>query len=83
MSDKVRMSGLISGLDTDSVIEALVSTKRQKVTDAKNDQKKLEWKQNIWTGINTNIKGLFQSHLSVMRFSSSYSLITSNRVSKL
>ena len=76
MSDKLRMSGLISGMDTDSVIEALVSTKKQKVTDAKNDQKKLEWKQNIWTGINTNIKGLFQSHLSVMRFSSSYSKMT-------
>lgn len=76
MSDKMRMSGLISGMDTDSVIEALVSNKKQKVTDAKNDQKKLEWKQNIWKDINTNIKGLFQSHLSVMRFSSSYSKMT-------
>ena len=73
MADKLRMSGLISGMDTDSVIEALVSTKKQKVTDAKNDQKKLEWKQNIWTGINNNIKGLFQSHLSTMRFTTAYS----------
>ena len=73
MSDKIRMSGLISGLDTDSVIEALVSNKRQKVTDAKNDQKKLGWKQTIYDGINTNIKGLFQSHLANMRFSSAYS----------
>ncbi len=76
MSDKMRMSGLISGMDTDSVIEALVSTKKQKVTDAKNDQKKLEWKQTIYNGINTNIKGLFQSHLATMRFSSSYSKMT-------
>ena len=76
MADKLRMSGLISGMDTDSVIEALVSTKKQKVTDAKNDQKKLEWKQNIWTGINNNIKGLFQSHLATMRFTSSYSKMT-------
>lgn len=73
MADKLRMSGLISGMDTDSVIEALVSTKRQKVTDAKNDQKKLEWKQDIWKGINTNVKALFQSHVSVMRFSGAYS----------
>ncbi len=73
MSDKLRMGGLISGMDTDSVIEALVSNKKQKVTNAKNDQKKLEWKQDIWKGINTNIKGLFQSNLSTMRFSSSYS----------
>ncbi len=73
MSDKVRMGGLISGLDTDSVIEALVSTKRQKVTNAQNDQKKLEWKQTLWEGINTNIKGLQQSYLASMRFSSAYS----------
>lgn len=76
MADKLRMSGLISGMDTDSVIEALVSTKKQKVTNAKNDQKKLEWKQDIWKGINTNIKGLFQTHLATMRFSSSYSKMT-------
>jgi len=76
MADKLRMSGLISGMDTDSVIEALVSNKKQKVTDAKNDQKKLEWKQTIWEGINTNLKGLFQSNLSTMRFSSSYSKMT-------
>ena len=73
MSDKLRMSGLISGMDTDSVVEALVSSKRKKVTDAKNDQKKLDWKQEIWKGINTNIKGLFQSHISNMRFTASYS----------
>lgn len=73
MSDKLRMSGLISGMDTDSVIEALVSNKRKKVTDAKNDQKKLDWKQNIWKDINTNIKGLFQSHISKMRFTTAYS----------
>ena len=70
MANKIRMGGLISGLDTDAVVEALVSTKKQKVTTAKNDQKKLGWKLDIWTGINNNIKGLFQSHLSVMRFSS-------------
>ncbi len=73
MSDKMRMSGLISGMDTDSVIEALVSNKRKKVTDAKNDQKKLDWKQDIWKGINNNIKGLFQSHISKMRFTTAYS----------
>ena len=73
MANKIRMGGLISGLDTDAVVEALVSTKKQKVTTAKNDQKKLGWKQDIWTGINNNIKGLFQSHVSSMRFSNAYS----------
>jgi flagellar hook-associated protein 2 len=72
MANKIRMSGLISGLDTDAVIEALVSNKKQKVTTAKNDQKKLGWKQDIWKDINNNIKGLFQSHVANMRFSTAY-----------
>ena len=76
MSDRIRMGGLISGIDTDSIIESLVSTKKKKVTDAKADQKKLEWKQTIYGDINTNIKGLFQSNLSVMRFSGSYKKMT-------
>ncbi len=73
MSDKIRMSGLISGLDTDSVIEALVSNKRQKVTNAEGDQKKLEWKQDLWKDINTNIKALQQTYISNMRFGSAFS----------
>ena len=72
MANKIRMSGLVSGLDTDAVVEALVSNKKQKVTNAKNDQKKLGWKQDIWKGINNNIKGLFQSHVANMRFSTAY-----------
>jgi flagellar hook-associated protein 2 len=78
MANKIRMSGLISGLDTDTLIESLVSSKRQKVTTAKNDQKKLDWKQDIWTGINNNVKGLFQSHVAKMRFSTAYSKMTTN-----
>lgn len=72
MSDKMRLSGLISGMDTDSVIEALVSTKKQKVTTAQGNQKKLEWKQEIWKNINTDIKALQQTYLSSMRFSSAF-----------
>ena len=48
MSDLLRMTGMYSGMDTEAIIQSLVSTKRQKVTTLKNDQKKLEWKQNIW-----------------------------------
>ena len=77
-TNKIRMSGLISGLDTDAVVEALVSSKKEKVTTAKNDQKKIGWKQTIYEGINKNIKGLFQSHLSSMRFSAAYSKMKTN-----
>ena len=45
MSDLLRMTGMYSGMDTESIIQQMVKAKAQKVTNLKNDQKKLEWKQ--------------------------------------
>ena len=47
MSDLLRMTGMYSGMDTESIIQQLVSAKATKVTNLKNDQKKLEWKQTL------------------------------------
>ncbi len=67
----MRMSGLISGLDTDTVISQLVSAKRLKVTKAKGEQTKLSWKQDIWKDLNKQLSSL-RSSVSNMRFSSSW-----------
>ena len=72
MSDLMRMSGLNSGLDTESIVAALVSTKQTKVDEAKQAQKKLEWTQDAWKDMNSKIYGLYSSKVSSMRFSSSY-----------
>ena len=72
MSDLMRMTGMYSGMDTDAVIQSLVSAKAQKVTNLKNDQKKLEWKQNIWQDLNKKIYNLYSKTLSDMRFTGSY-----------
>jgi flagellar hook-associated protein 2 len=68
----MRMTGLYSGMDTETVIQSLVSAKSQKVTDLKNEQKKLEWKQNIWQDLNSQIYSLYSKTLSNMRLSSGY-----------
>lgn len=67
----MRMSGLISGLDTDTLISGLVSAKRLKVTKAKGEQTKLSWKQEIWKDINKNLVSL-RSTVSNLRFASSF-----------
>jgi len=67
----MRMSGLMSGMDTESVIQQLVEARSTKVKDAKNSQTKLEWKQEIWKGLNGKLKTL-QSKLNDLRFSSGY-----------
>ena len=43
-SSTMRLSGLISGMDTESIIQQLVSAKQTKVDDAKKAQTKQEWK---------------------------------------
>lgn len=73
----IRVSGLISGLDTDSIVQELVSaysTKKDKYVKA---QTKLEWKMDAWKTMNSQIYGFYTSSLSSMRMSSSYNLKTS------
>ena len=57
-SSTMRLSGLISGMDTESIIQQLVSAKQTKVDDAKKAQTKQEWKQTAWKDLNTKIKNL-------------------------
>ncbi len=68
----MRLSGLMSGMDTESVIEQLVAVKRTKVDDAKKAQTKLQWKQDAWKTLNAKIRKLYDGAISNMRFESSY-----------
>ncbi len=67
----MRMSGLMSGMDTESIVQQLVEAKSKKVTKVKNSQTRLSWKQDIWKGLNSKLKTL-QSKLNDLRFSSGY-----------
>lgn len=68
----MRLTGMYSGLDTDSVIQELVKARSAKVDKAKKEKTKTEWKQEAWTGLNKKIKSLFSGTLSNLRFSTSY-----------
>lgn len=72
MSDLLRMTGMYSGMDTESVIQQLVQAKSQKVTNLKHDQKKLEWKTAKWQDLNKRIYKLYTGTLSNMRLVGSY-----------
>lgn len=74
----IRVSGLISGLDTDSIVQELVSaysTKKEKYEKA---QTKQGWKMDAWKTMNSKIYGFYTSSLSNMRMSTAYSLKTSS-----
>lgn len=69
----MRLSGLMSGMDTESIIQQLVSAKKTKVDTSKKAQTKLEWKQDAWKALNTKLKNLQSKYLSNMRFTDAYS----------
>lgn len=73
MSDLLRMTGMYSGMDTESIVSQLVKTKSTKVTNLKNEQKKLEWKQTAWQDLNSKIYNMYSKTLSKLRLTSTYS----------
>jgi len=69
----MRLSGLMSGMDTESIVQELVAVRQTKVDKVKKEQTKLEWKQEAWKTLNDKIKKLYNGTLSNLRFQSSYS----------
>jgi flagellar hook-associated protein 2 len=68
----IRITGMNSGLDTESIITALTSTKQTKLDNFKGDQKKLTWKQDKWKELNKKVVSFYNGALSSMRFSTAY-----------
>ena len=57
----IRITGLTSGLDTEAIISALVSSYNYKTNKYKKAQTKLSWKQDAWKSLNTKIYSLYSS----------------------
>lgn len=74
----LRLTGLMSGIDTESVIQELVAARQNKVDEAKKAQTKLSWKQDAWSSLNTKLKNLQSKYLSTMRFADAYSKRTTS-----
>ena len=68
----MRLTGIYSGLDTESIIQELVAVKRTKVDSAKKEQTKLQWKQDKWKELNTKLLNLYNKTVANMRFTNDY-----------
>lgn len=68
----MRVTGMYSGLDTESIIQELVAAKQTKVDDAKKEQTKLEWKQEAWKELNAKIKKLYNGALDTLKYESAF-----------
>lgn len=71
MSNRTRVTGMYSGLDTESLISQLVEAKSVKVKTTTKEQMSLKYKQDAWTDLNKKVKNLF-STIRNMSYESSY-----------
>ena len=68
----IRITGMNSGLDTESIIAELVKAKATKKDSLVKAQTKLQWKQDAWKELNSKVYSLYTKTLSNMRFTSDY-----------
>ena len=69
----IRISGMNSGLDTESIVSALVSSYSVKKDKYVKAQTKLSWKTDAYKAANTKVYNLYTS-INSLRFTSAYSL---------
>ena len=67
------MSGLISNMDTDSLVKSLVDAQKLKNKSTSDKKVKLEWKQERWQELNKKLYALYTDELSKLRLQGSYS----------
>lgn len=68
----IRMTGMISGLDTESLIKGMVDAQRMKYKKVEDNKTLLEWKQDKWKELNTKLYKLYTDDLSKMRLQTNY-----------
>ena len=68
----IRITGMYSGLDTESIISELASAQSVKKNKLVKAQTKLSWKQDAWKALNTKIYSFYTNVLDNMRFEGSY-----------
>ena len=67
----IRITGMNSGLDTEALVQELVSAYRKKSEKYTKAQTKLSWKQDAWKDLNTKINK-FYGNIRSLKYSSAY-----------
>ena len=81
----LRMTGLVSGLDTESIVRELMKAQRLKTNKVENKITKLEWKQDKWKSLNTKLYAFYTGPLSKLRLQGDFNTkkVTSSNESKI
>lgn len=68
----IRLTGLASGMDTQSLISQLSDAYQKKVDNAKKSQTKAEWKKTAWADLNTKLQNFYKGALSTFKTTGTY-----------
>lgn len=68
----IRMTGMMSNLDTDSIIKEMMSAQSLKKTKIENKKTKLEWTMDKWKGLNSKIYGFYIGSLNRVKTVGNY-----------
>lgn len=68
----IRMTGLISGLDTDTIVAGLMSAQSMKKTKLENKITKNKWTTEVWKTLNSKLYSLYTGTLSKAKTQGSY-----------
>ncbi len=69
----VKLSGMVSGLDTDSIVKELMSAQSMKKTKVENKKTKLNWSQEKWKSLNSKLLSLYKGSLTKVKTQGKYS----------
>lgn len=68
----MRMTGLVSGMDTESMVKELVAASSTKVDKVKKQKQIIQWKQEAWQSLNTKLYDFYKNEVSALKQASSF-----------
>lgn len=74
----IRLSGLASGMDTEAMVSALVSSYTLQKDNLVKAQTRLSWKQDSWKALNSTIYNFYSGKLAAAKQSKTYNLKTAS-----
>lgn len=72
INNKLRMSGLSSGLDTDSMIQSLMKVENARVDKVKQEKQLLEWERDDYRSITNVLRGFKDEYFDVLKTSTNF-----------
>lgn len=73
-SGRIQFTGLASGLDTDSIVKAMLTTHQARIDAVSQKKVLMEWKKEVWAETNKSINKFQTDFVDKLRFESTFNV---------